>query len=238
MYNPQLTHRLLMIEGQIPFGGLVVCLVRLAGIPWDVFIKSSRPYESAYLAWETVRQGRNPFFHKGTGFEGYLIGNCETAPEALQTLLSLGEEILASIPKSYNLEYGFRRKLMQTLYGSAANPRAIHIWGRQLGVILAELRPRVLQNGGSEVFRTQTYRAVDLLPPMFYRYERGVLVQTYFVDPFHNEHYPGKIWAESCLNSRTDRATWELVRQLGRFGHPLVRACMNLPNFNFAAAHG
>src|SRR5262249_11050633 len=133
-----------------------------------VLIKESCQFERQYLAWETVRQGGNPFFENGTGFEGYFIGCCHAPSEALTQLLSLGHQILTNISRLHRFEYQFQSRLHKTLMGELEDLRAMSEWSDEFGATLARLRCKVLCNKDAQRFQSATKQIVDRLPPITY----------------------------------------------------------------------
>ena len=81
------------IESEVPFGHSLYASLYTQGLQLKD-IRHQGNLESRYLAWETVRKQQNPFFLKGTGFEGYLVGKCPDSQAALEAILNINQNIL------------------------------------------------------------------------------------------------------------------------------------------------
>jgi hypothetical protein len=176
-----------------------------------------------YLAWEDVRLKRNPYFAAGTGFEGYLIGTCQTPSEALDYLLATGKRILTSLLNLHRYDYAWRSRMMKTLRGEKEDPRAMAEWAVLFGATLGRLRALVLNKPEADRFHAETYGLVSQLPPI--RYEmRGdqSLEQHYAVAAYPNSER-GIITIDPYWLKHNDQDAWEVARSIGKFGHPLIR---------------
>jgi hypothetical protein len=197
----------------------------LHDVPLDSLVQQSRRYERAYLAWETVRQVRNPFFNIGTGFEGYFVGNCQSPEEMLAQLLEIGHGMLTSNCRLYRHQYTFKSKLMKTLRGELDDPRAMDIWSTLLGAALGRLRCNVLYNYKTYLFQNETYWAVNRLPFIKYAQCAHHIEQEYVLARFRSSCVSK---SDLCLNmlKPSDCDAGFVVSRIGCFGHPLVRAYM------------
>lgn len=211
------------IEGEVPFGQILLWwldeLQNEKGIP---VTELSHRFDRPYLAWESVRLVRNPFFNKGTGFEGYLVGRISSAEEALDYLLALGHQTLDSQTRLYRHQYGFRRRLMQTLRGERADLDTLREWSVTLGALLARLRAEMHRSPQAEAFRHETYRQVEGLPPIRYLEEGNELKQVYEIRDAEHPSSPPLYIDLNHLRS-TDQEAWQVAAEIGKFGHPLVR---------------
>ena len=172
-----------IITGEVPFSQCIYCHCRIQNFKLEKLAKLSHRLESSYLAWESVRKGRNPYFIEGTGFEGYLVGWCSTPEEALYVLIDIGREILHDIDVRYHLEHVFKSRLMQTLTGERQDSRAVQAWQNELGVMLARLRCHVWEHETATEFRSETYRQVKLLPAIRYHTHEHHIDQSYQIAP-------------------------------------------------------
>ena len=175
---------MLTIESKVPHDTIMEVWLRLQDVPLDNLVQHSRRYERAYLAWETVRQVRNPFFNTGTGFEGYFVGICHSPGEMLAQLLEIGHSMLASNCKLYRHQYTFNAKLMKTLRGELNDPRAIDVWSTLLGATLGRLRCNVHYHYKTYLFQNETYWTVNRLPVINYTHCEHHIEQEYILAPF------------------------------------------------------
>ncbi|MBL8164219.1 MAG: hypothetical protein JNJ61_19690 [Anaerolineae bacterium] len=186
----------------------------------DDFVAHSRPYESAYLAWEFVRKSNNPFFAEGTGFEGYFVGVAPSTEAVLEALIQIGHGVLESIARSFRLEYGVRDRMMRGLLEDDADFKAIQIWAEQFGAVVGRLRCNLQHNPDGDMFRIQSYRVVSGLRPISYHQVNEHIVQTYSVG---RRFLPPRPQIELNGLKPCDQEAWLVIWQIGRFGHPLVR---------------
>lgn len=211
------------VEGEVPYGEYLLWLLeRNQALSHGPVTGLSHQFDHRYLAWESVRLVRNPFFENGTGFEGYWVGVAGSAEEALDRLLRIGREALDSQARLYHYQDGFRRQLMKTLRGESANLDALVEWSIVLGAMLARLRCNIYGNMEGDTFRRETYRQVEGLPPIQY-YEVGdELEQEYEIRDAENPSRP-RLYVDPNHLRTNDREAWEVASALGKFGHPVVR---------------
>lgn len=217
------------IHTEVPFGSSIAVWLRLNGLTLDEWGPGDRKYqqqysawERRYLAWEIVRKCRNPFFANGTGFEGYLVGTCQSIEQALEQVIAIGQASLDSVSRLYRFNYGFKSRLMKTLTGESGDPQAMSEWSAQLGAAVARLRCRLLYNSQAAAFREQTYRIVGNLPGIRY-FNKGLTIrQTYTLAYCGFDSVPQVRINVSQLRS-SDQDAWMAASFIGRFGHPLIR---------------
>ncbi len=209
------------IESEVPFGHSIYAWLYVRDKDLQVLAPHGET-ERNYLAWETVRRESNPYFDYGTGFEGYLIGRCPEPQAALDEILAIGQHILDSIALLYRFEYNFRSRLMKTLTREIADERAIRIWSASLGTQLGKLRAGMLHNRDAQDFQSRTYRLVYLLPPMHYTTQDYDVKQTYNILA---DGVSGLSRLHVTLEalSPSQQEAWQVVENIGEFGHPLVR---------------
>jgi len=213
----------LKVDSVVPFSDCIYWRLNLnTGQAPTSLLTESHQYDHPYLAWETVRKRRNPYFEQGTGFEGYFVGLCRSPDETLERILSISRGMLVSIARLYRYEYGFRSKLRKTLSGEASDPKAMAEWSAQLGATLARLRCNLIHNRDADSFRDETYRIVSNLPPIDYHTVDHALYQVYCVD---TQHVPNTV--KMMVNAQqlrdADQEAWMVAQAIGKFGHPLVR---------------
>ena len=214
------------VEGEVPFGDyLLWWLERSQQHAIHPVAQLSHQFDRRYLAWETVRLARNPFFANGTGFEGYWVGDAASAEEALDRLLRLGRDALDSQARLYRYQYGFRRKLLKALLGESADLEALAEWSVTLGALLGRLRCNIHRNPQADAFRRETYRQVEGLPPIRYHEEGDDLQQAYEIRDADHPERPRLIVDPNHLRT-TDQEAWKVATELGKFGHPLVRGVL------------
>jgi hypothetical protein len=213
---------MLTVQCEVPCGSLVHSWLHVHEMPFRPFVERSRQFERAYLAWETVRKVRNPFFTEGTGFEGYYVGLCHSTEEMLDMLLHMGRQMLASNVRLYPHQHRFRSRLMKTLSGEVEDLDAIAVWADLLGATLGRLRCNVYTNQETYRFQNETYWSVNRLPLMQYEQSDCRLEQSYRLAQFRvctNSRLPLQL---NLLNS-SDYDAGLVVSAIGRFGHPLIR---------------
>lgn len=219
-------NRTIKMESEVPFGRAIYAYLRCHDLHIAEIAKHDQ-MESHYLAWETVRKGINPYFKKGTGFEGYLVGCCPNPEAALDAILAVSQHMLDAIARLYRFRYNFRSRLFKTLTREASDPTSIQIWSGYLGMELAKLRVNVLLDRQAQNFQQQTYRIVSTLPPMSFRENGSGLFQTYAIGASVTD-VPRLFVTLHALNPSQQDA-WLVAENIGEFGHPLVRKCLDRP---------
>ncbi len=215
--------RVLKIESAVPFSTSIYWwLQAVREQSLDALIQASRHYDRSYLAWETVRMRRNPFFENDTGFEGYLVGLCSSPDEALDRILLVGQEMLNSIVRLYRSDYTFKSRLIKTLAGESYDPRAMEEWSIQFGAMLARLRCNLLQSAQAGDFHTETYRIVNDLPPITYHADEHDLRQAYVLES-DDPQRAARLVIDLATLKPSQQDAWLVARSVGKFGHPLVR---------------
>lgn len=213
------------VRSEVPFGRTLYATLKLKDQPLDKLVHHG-PMESHYLAWETVRKGTNPFFQKGTGFEGYLVGRCSTPEAALEAIITANQHILDAIARLYRFQYQFRSRLMKTLVQDASDPQAIHVWSAYLGAELGKLRVLIFHNRQAEAFQAHTYQIVHTLPPMVYHEAAEDVTQTYMIGT-GSEDRAGRLLVTLSMLNPSQQDAWLVAENIGEFGHPLVRQMLD-----------
>lgn len=213
--------RVSKVESEVPFGHTLYSKLYLNGMRLDKVVHHNR-METHYLAWETVRQQTNPFFEKGTGFEGYLIGSCTCSEAALERILAIGQNILDAIARAHRFEHNMRAQLIRTLDQDTGNSEYIQIWSGYLGAELGRLRAQILTNKTAQDFRIHTYHIVNGLHPIDYHEVTGDVMQSYELgsDPQQTCH---KLTIQATDLPAVQQDAWRVSENIGKFGHPLVR---------------
>lgn len=215
------------VQSEVPFGAIIRSWLPCRAYRLDDFVDSSRAYDSRYLAWETVRKARNPFFVNGTGFEGYLVGQCNSPEEALNTILSVCQGSLERIARLYRYNWEFRSRLFKVLRREHGDSKAIAEWSAQLGAILGLLRCNVYRTPAAQQFQTQTYLLTTQLPPIDYIDHGGHLDQRYMLICDNGEHFV-KVRVEPGILKPSQEDAWMVAEHIGEFGHPLIREYLAL----------
>ncbi len=215
----------LEVRSEVPFGHTLYGLLRLADQPLDKLARHGQ-MESHYLAWETVRKGTNPFFQKGTGFEGYLVGRCPNPEAALEAIIAANQHILDAITRLYRFEYPFRSRLMKTLTQDASDAEAIHVWSAYLGAELGKLRMLIFHNREAEAFQARTYQIVRALPPIVYHEAAEDVTQTYLIGT-GSANAVGRLLVTLPMLKPSQQDAWLVAENIGEFGHPLVRQVLD-----------
>ena len=221
------TRPVLHIESEVPYSTLIYGWLAYHKGDMSSFVQKSRKYEPSYLAWETVRKVRNPFFVTGTGFEGYYVGKYGSPKEIVDQLLQMGHYMLRSNYRLYRFNPLFRSTLMKTLRAEASDPLAIEVWSAQFGAALGKLRCNLLTNAQARYFQAGTYQSTYSLPKMRYEQRDCKIEQSYRV-PCRGSETPSwlTVRLESLLKP-SDTEARLVVQAIGKFGHPLVREYLN-----------
>ena len=209
------------IDSEVPFGHELHGWLLLNNLRLDQMVHHDSR-EAHYLAWETVRKERNPYFSQGTGFEGYLIGRYTTPDAALDAILNINQNILDAIARLYRYQPGLRAKLMKTLAREDSDPALMHIWSAYLGAELGKLRAQILSNKEAQAFQTGTYNIIRNLPPVIYHEKDSDVTQTYAIGSGTNGTHSKMIISPQILKPSQQDA-WLVAANIGEFGHPLVR---------------
>ncbi|MCB9454222.1 MAG: hypothetical protein H6672_22540 [Anaerolineaceae bacterium] len=210
----------IFIESQVPFGRTLHNCLYIKGTTLDNIIQHDQ-VETHYLAWETVRKQVNPFFRNGTGFEGYVIGQCANSEAALETILEINQSILDAIARLYHGQYRFHSRLMKTLTRETCDIEALHIWSAYLGAELGKLRAQSLENIEAQLFRRNTYALVKKLPPISYHDVGNAVLQVYGVGV--SDKPVQKLLILPEMLNPTQQEAWIVAQTIGEFGHPLIR---------------
>lgn len=212
----------LCVETDVPCASAIASWLCLTDRPFDQLIGPSRNFEAAYLAWETVRKARNPYFIEGTGFEGYFIGVYTSPDEMLARLLQLGHTLLDSNYRMYRFDSRFRSHLMDALVGEWLDYETLGVWSDLLGGMLARLRCNVHINEQALIFQAETYRMTSHLRPIAYCPSDRTIRQSYVL-PFFLADHVQHIGLDLTALKPSDYDAGLVVDKIGCFGHPLVR---------------
>ncbi len=221
------TRPVLRVETEVPYSTLIHGWLACRNGDMYRFVQNSRQYEPSYLAWETVRKVRNPFFVDGTGFEGYYVGQYGSPEEIVEHLLQIGRYMLTSNCRLYRFNPLFRSRLMKTLCAEMSDPQAIEVWSAQFGAALGRLRCNLLTNARARYFQSGTYKSTYSLPTMRYEESDHIIEQQYTV-PCPELGTPRCVTVRlESLSKPSDAEACRVVKSIGKFGHPLVREYLN-----------
>lgn len=215
-----------MIASQVPCSTLISEWVCVHGEVTTRLVQDSRQYERAYLAWETVRKSRNPFFVDGTGFEGYFVGSLYSPEQVIEALLHIGHYVLDTNARLYRYNHTFQRKLLAALYGEREDFQAIEVLAAQFGAALGRLRCNLLTNGDARMFQAETYVSTVSLPPMCYAWTPIGIDQRYAIATNPRSYDGGRTVGFNYLKPE-DAEAGVVVTSIGKYGHPLVRAFLD-----------
>lgn len=221
------------VYNEVPFGRSLYSWLRVRSMPLEQIASYSRKYDRQYLAWETVRKGRNPFFVKGTGFEGYIVGRCDQPEAALDAILVASQSILDRIARLYRYHIGFRALLLKTLQREASDPRAMHEWAAQLGATLAQMRCNLVGNVEAQTFQFRTYQVISQLPPISYSNGSDDLTQAYVIWR-GDEKGALRLPVDIHMLKPSQQDAWLVAEAIGTFGHPLIREYLALQGSSMA----
>lgn len=221
------TRRVLTVKSEVPYGTLLYGFTRVHPIGLDKFIAYSRRYERSYLAWEAVRKVRNPYFIDGTGFEGYFVGLGLSDEEVIARVLDLGRTMLANNLRLYRFNPAFRSRLMKTIRGEISDPAAIGVWAAQFGAAVGRLRCNLLTNSQTRLFQSETYLSTSSLPPIRYAVCGFTIEQTYALPNGGAPVKPAPRMRLDLSLKPADAEAYLVVKAIGKFGHPLIRAYLD-----------
>ncbi len=216
---------LLMVESEVPCALHIDLWLRFHETSLTHLAQTSHRFERQYLAWETVRKTRNPFFVEGTGFEGYFVGQNKSPEEVIELLLEIGHESLISNARIYHCDPHFKSVLMKTLTGEIDDDAAINVWATELGAMLGRLREHIYTNQAANQFQTETYRAVGNLPAIHYVPHEWGITQEFVLPVYAAGQYARLAWGPETVRPEDHDAAL-VVWMIGRFGHPLLRECV------------
>jgi hypothetical protein len=217
----------LQVDSKVPFGDSIYAWLNVTqSHTLAEFAALSRLYEPMYMAWEEVRLGRNPFFENGTGLEGYFVGVCHAPEETLERLLGIGRDVLNNIARMHRHDPHFHNVLIQALFEECDDPLAIAEWSTELGATLGRLRCYLLNNAEGSAFQAETYTILHSLPPIEYAMTDNTIRQHYHLLQDHAPH--NRITVDTHALTPEDQEAWQVVRHIGRFGHPFMRTLLTL----------
>jgi hypothetical protein len=211
------------VHNEVPFASSISFWIQLHDMDFQTMERNSHRYDPHYLAWQTVRKKRNPFFSNGTGFEGYFVSIAQTPDAALAQILAIGHRMLNSIIMLHRHDYRFRSNLMKTLVGEQGDFKSVYKWNALFGAALARLRCQVRQDRVATAFRDETYQLVEQLPGINYPRDPNTVTQEYYIVG-DMTHFGRKLTVSNNWLNPSDQDAWLVMQSVGRFGHPLVRA--------------
>lgn len=211
------------IHNAVPFSAAIHGTLILRDVPLDALITTSHRYDDAYLAWQTVRKTRNPFFDIGTGFEGYFFGECQSPEDALTAILDIGETMLTSVIRLHRYENRFHTRMLRTLAGECQDTDTLYEWAAQFGAVLGRLRLKVRDNPAAYHFQWETYQMVLRLPDIAYDDDGRTISQDYAVAGSSASEMFNRITLSTDMLRPDQRDAWMVAQTVGQFGHPLVR---------------
>lgn len=217
--------RIVKVESEVPFGHSVFTWLMLHSQHIEHLARHDM-IERQYLAWETVRRETNPFFQDGTGFEGYFVGRCAGADDALKAILNVGQGILDAIARYYKYQFRFRSTLMKTLTRESGDWEAVAVWSDYLGATLGRLRAQILTLYPALAFQQRTYSLVKMLPPISYAETDHDVWQTYAVAGDAGSK-AGKVCVMLPLLKPCEQDAWIVAEHIGQFGHPVIRRLLD-----------
>ncbi len=210
------------IHSEVPFGVTLHLWLDWRQEPLDHFASESHRYEQRYLAWETVRKVRNPFFVNGSGFEGYFVGRYQQPEDTLDAILLVCQQLLDRIARLHRFDGGLRRNLLRVLLRERSDTQVMQEWAAQFGATVGTLRTYLCHNPQAQQFQAETYRVAQFLPPIHYSEQTYHLEQDYAVagQPLSEVE---KLLVEVQLLKPIQQEAWLVAEHIGEFGHPLVR---------------
>jgi hypothetical protein len=194
-------------------------------------VGKSHNLDASYLAWQQVRKNGVPLSETstrkvtlGTGFEGYFVGRVHSEEEMLSEIIGMGKSIWSGIRLMHRNSYQTRSRLEKAIMGTEYSTQYLNEWMAIFGAQLARQRAQILQNKPALAFRDKTKKTVGMLPRIDYNLDNsGQITQTYFL--------PNESTADALMyGGMNDEEQLALLtmREIGKFGHPLVREAMRL----------
>jgi hypothetical protein len=212
-----------------PYSEFLQMLINSRGL--EEVIGKSHNLDAAYLSWLQVRKNGAPLSDIstrkvtfGTGFEGYFVGRVQSEEEMLIEILDMGKNIWDNIRRMHKYSYSNRSTLEKVIRGESYSIQAINEWMAIFGAQLARQRAQIIQNKPALEFREKTKKQILRLPKIDYTLDQsGGLKQTYFLP---DENVANNLTFGGMTDE--DRLALITMREIGKFGHPLVREAMRL----------
>lgn len=213
---------------EVPLHDFLSLILKYYGL--KEIVTKSHVLDVGYLSWQKVRKQGVPLLPNngvvsfGTGFEGYFIGRVGSQEELIEEILLMGKDIWSSIRRLHKHSYKSRSIMEKSIRGEEYNLSAIQEWMAIFGAQLARQRANLLKNPEALKFREQTKDSIAKLPGIDYSLAAGNKIrQVYFLP---NQDAPKSM----VFSGRTDEEKLALLtmREIGKFGHPLVRKAMTL----------
>lgn len=192
--------------------------------------KNSHGVDRAYLGWQHVRLGGVPLdstknrITANTGFEGYFIGKARSQEELLVELLKIGQDAWSRVKRINKFDYKRIKDLQMTILGdTCCSVDSAVAWAAELGSQIARLRMNLINNPQALHFQSNTRQVTADLPLIEYTvFDESSIKQKYLL-PKKN--------ADSIVlkcNGLTEEQNfyWQVVSNIGKFGHPLVRSAL------------
>ncbi len=209
--------------------GDVVSVVK--SVPFEPLVAVLRSWQEetraefaapAFLAWMLMRR-RNPFFSTGTGWEGHAIAHTLVPGNALDWMIALSKELMASANRNCTTNK-MRREMFSILEGTAT-VQNLRFWNGVFGTALARLHVQTALSPIAREYRQQTY---DLLPPAtkvgLLRTKNGGIAEQYALPTIMLDGVVRiDLQLESASMSEEDQRALQLLQILGMIGHPSVR---------------
>ncbi|MBP7842402.1 hypothetical protein KA017_00160 [Candidatus Woesebacteria bacterium] len=216
--------------GDLPYEPLIRLAVQMGHIRSAE--QKSHKIDPAYFGWEFARRNGVPLDErqKGskvtykTGFERYFIGTAHTSEELLAELLKVGEDVWNGMKLLHRMNPMRLQELKKTILSDEVYTISTVVeWSGALGAQLGRLRMNLLRNPAAQSFQLDTRQAVAGLPKIEYTLGQSGPVEQSFQLPVLSDAL-----AVLTYNGLTEQQKlyWEIVSNLGKFGHPLVRTAI------------
>jgi hypothetical protein len=204
-------------------------------------LRVSRLYEGGFLAWQTIRKGNRAGLLVGdiscrgqtlpyTGFEGYYadlnLGPADVVKDEARHGCHILEELhhyCVTAGATQHTPGAALAALLATMRGQSYEASALTLLNKHFGALLGRLRAQeTMQAGWYDSFKGTTYDSIATA--LLYTRPQGVL----------HEHYTVPLWADraslppaSVVLDEQEMAGYELMAEIGRMGHPLVRSLLH-----------
>jgi hypothetical protein len=214
--------------GMLPYENLILYAISNGVI--EKAKKNSHKIDQAYLRWQLVRLYGIPLSSSQekvtfkTGFEGYFVGKVKSQAELFESLLQIGQSSWLGIKRLHKFNTKRICELKNTILSNeVASISTISEWSTILGSQIARLRMNLIHNPEALDFQTQTKRAVTSLPLLEYTLE-PVGLKLYKYELPKPTQKTKKLEFENLNEEQI--LYWNIVLNLGKFGHPLIRAAL------------
>lgn len=216
------------VGSTVPFQPLYEMAQKVDHVPLEKMLNHSRKMKDPFLSWECIRKFGVPLGNQrvtlSTGFEGYLVGQVNSAEEMIQDLAQTGVEIWRIALIRYKNQWKRKKQLREMITGESFSSWAAREWSVIFEAQLARRRASILKNKEAQAFRAENKKKVLGLSGVTYTVsDSGLITQKYELTS------PRDQVVRPSLSHLSDEEMFGLLimQEIGKFGHPLVRTALN-----------